>query len=134
MIIGDITEEKWQTALATQNSNTIEELIDRATALDAISAKQEHKKHSPKPQIRSSYTHDEQRCKYNQISHDVRDITCWRCGNKDHASFMCSLPPPPCGSTIAQPRNTSQQNQYSNRQTNAQILSSSSSTSSNNNT
>ncbi|GFS87199.1 uncharacterized protein NPIL_301411 [Nephila pilipes] len=43
MIIGDITDEKWQIALATQNSNTVEELIDRATALDAIrSAKQEH--------------------------------------------------------------------------------------------
>ncbi|GFQ89647.1 uncharacterized protein TNCT_508051 [Trichonephila clavata] len=36
MIIGDITEEKWQIALATQNSITVEELIDRATTLDAI--------------------------------------------------------------------------------------------------
>ncbi|GFR05115.1 uncharacterized protein TNCT_37241 [Trichonephila clavata] len=36
MIIGDITEEKWQIASATQNSITVEELIDRATALDAI--------------------------------------------------------------------------------------------------
>ncbi|GFS45867.1 uncharacterized protein NPIL_226541 [Nephila pilipes] len=64
MIIGDITKEKWQIALATQNSNTVEELIDRATALDAIrSAKQEHKKHSTKSQIRSSYTFDEQRLK-----------------------------------------------------------------------
>ncbi|KAF8792329.1 Retrovirus-related Pol polyprotein like [Argiope bruennichi] len=135
MIIGDITEEKWQIALATQNTNTVEELIDRATALDAIrSAKQEHKKHSPKSQIRSSYTHDEQRRKYNPVTDDVRDITCWRCGNKGHASFMCSLPPPPRGSTIAQPRNTSQQNQYTNSQTNAQIPSSSSSTSSDNNT
>ncbi|KAF8784274.1 hypothetical protein HNY73_009977 [Argiope bruennichi] len=61
-------------------------------------------------------------------------ITCWRCGNKGHASFMCSLPPPPRGSTIAQPRNTSRQNQYTNSQTNAQITSSSSSTSSDNNT
>ncbi|GFS53856.1 uncharacterized protein NPIL_442191 [Nephila pilipes] len=44
MIIGDITDEKWHIALATQNSNTVEELIDRATALDAIrSAKQNHK-------------------------------------------------------------------------------------------
>ncbi|GFS34536.1 uncharacterized protein NPIL_466681, partial [Nephila pilipes] len=65
MIICDITDEKWQIALATQNSNTVEELIDRATALDAIrSAKQEHKKHSTKSQIRSSYTYDEQRRKY----------------------------------------------------------------------
>ncbi|GFV76702.1 uncharacterized protein TNCV_4729221 [Trichonephila clavipes] len=61
MIVDDITEEKWQIALATKNSNTVEELIDRPTALDAIrSAKQEHKKrHSPKPQNRSSYIHDE---------------------------------------------------------------------------
>ncbi|GFU07485.1 putative gypsy-29-i dr [Nephila pilipes] len=133
MIIGDITEEKWQIALATQNSNTVEELIDRATALDAIrSAKQEHKKHSTKSQIRSSYTYDEQCRKYNPITDDVRDITCWRCGIKGHASFMCSLPPPPRSSTIAQPRNTSRQNQYSNSQTSAQFPSSSSSTSSNN--
>ncbi|GFY48160.1 uncharacterized protein TNIN_135721 [Trichonephila inaurata madagascariensis] len=92
-------------ALATQTSNTVEELIDMTTALDAIRiAKQEHKKHhSPKPQIRSSYTHDEQRHKYNLITDDVRYITCWRCGNKGHASFLCSLPPPPRGSTIAQP-------------------------------
>ncbi|GFS97393.1 uncharacterized protein NPIL_366981 [Nephila pilipes] len=133
MIIGDITDEKWQIALATQNSNTVEELIDRATALDAIrSAKQEHKKHSTKSQIRS-YTYDEQRRKYNPITDDVRDITCWRCGIKGHASFMCSLPPPPPrGSTIAQPRNTSQQNQYSKSQTSAQFPSSSSLTSSNN--
>ncbi|GFQ83030.1 hypothetical protein TNCT_302511 [Trichonephila clavata] len=45
---------------------------------------------------------------------------------------MCSLPPPPRGSTIAQPRNTSRQNQYSNSQTSAQIMSSSSSINSNN--
>ncbi|GFS71724.1 uncharacterized protein NPIL_550271 [Nephila pilipes] len=133
MIIGDITDEKWQIALATQNSNTVEELIDRATALDAIrSAKQEHKKHSTKSQIRSFYTYDEQRRKYNPITDDVRDITCWRCGIKGHASFMCSLPPPPRGSTIAQPRNTSRQNQYSNSQISAQFPSSSCSTSSNN--
>ncbi|GFT03666.1 retrovirus-related Pol polyprotein from transposon 17.6 [Nephila pilipes] len=109
------------------------QLIDRATALDAIrSAKQEHKKHSTKSQIRSSYTYDEQRHKYNPITDDVRDIVCWRCGIKGHASFMCSLPPPPCGSTIAQPRNMSRQNQYSNSQTSVQFPSSSSSTSSNN--
>ncbi|GFS68843.1 putative gypsy-29-i dr [Nephila pilipes] len=45
---------------------------------------------------------------------------------------MCSLPLPPRGSTIAQPRNTSRQNQYSNSQTSAQFPSSSSSTTSNN--
>ncbi|GFU15457.1 uncharacterized protein NPIL_556161 [Nephila pilipes] len=122
MIIGNITEEKWQIALATQNLNTVEELIDRATALDAIRrAKQEHKKHSTKSQIRSSYTYDEQRRKYNPITDDIRDITYWRCGIKGHASFMCSLPPPPRGSTIAQPRNTPRQIQYSNSQTSAQF-------------
>ncbi|GFX59239.1 uncharacterized protein TNCV_4304711 [Trichonephila clavipes] len=36
MIIGDVTEEKWQIALATQISDTAEELVDRATSLDAI--------------------------------------------------------------------------------------------------
>ncbi|GBO02941.1 hypothetical protein AVEN_82182-1 [Araneus ventricosus] len=36
MIIFDITEEKWKIALATQNSTTLEELIDRATAHDSI--------------------------------------------------------------------------------------------------
>ncbi|GBM29616.1 hypothetical protein AVEN_130093-1 [Araneus ventricosus] len=35
MIIGGITEEKWQIASATQNSTTVEALIDR-TSLDAI--------------------------------------------------------------------------------------------------
>ncbi|GFU27484.1 uncharacterized protein NPIL_369101, partial [Nephila pilipes] len=111
---------------------SLRKVIFKATALDAIrSAKQERKKHSTKSQIRSSYTYDEQRRKYNPITDDVRDITCWRCGIKDHASFMCSLPPPR-GSTIAQPRNTSRQNQYSNSQTSAQFPSSSSSTSSNN--
>ncbi|GFV27396.1 uncharacterized protein TNCV_3795911 [Trichonephila clavipes] len=78
MMIGDITEEKWQSALATQNSNTVEELTDGATALDAFrSSKQKHKKHhSPKPEIRSSYTHDERRRKYNPITDDVRYNTC----------------------------------------------------------
>ncbi|GFX60472.1 uncharacterized protein TNCV_1181911 [Trichonephila clavipes] len=46
MIIGDITEKKWQIALAPQNSNIVEELIDWTTALNAIhSAEQKHKKH-----------------------------------------------------------------------------------------
>ncbi|GFS79844.1 RT_RNaseH_2 domain-containing protein [Trichonephila clavipes] len=105
----------------------------RGTALDAIrNAKQEHKiPHSPKAQIRS-YTNDEQRRKYNAITDDLRDITCWRCGNKGHASFMCNLQPLPRGSTISQPRSTPQQNQYSNSETSAQIRSSSSSTCSNN--
>ncbi|GFX71896.1 transposable element Tcb1 transposase [Trichonephila clavipes] len=109
MTIGDITEEKWQIALATQNSNTVEELIDRATALDAIcSAKQEHKKHhSPKPQTLNLFIHMMNSVFFTSSSRS---------------------------STIAQPRNTSQQNQYSNSQTRAQIPSSSSSTSSNNNT
>ncbi|GFU29380.1 uncharacterized protein TNCV_1239831 [Trichonephila clavipes] len=43
-IIGDVTEEKWQFALATQNSSTVEELIDRAMTHDAVrSVKQENK-------------------------------------------------------------------------------------------
>ncbi|GFW93800.1 uncharacterized protein TNCV_4220811 [Trichonephila clavipes] len=36
IFIGEIKEEKWQIALAIQNSNTVERLIDRATALDTI--------------------------------------------------------------------------------------------------
>ncbi|GBL88570.1 hypothetical protein AVEN_195585-1 [Araneus ventricosus] len=44
MIIGDITEEKRQIALVTQNYSTVEELIDRATAIDAIRNMQHEKK------------------------------------------------------------------------------------------
>ncbi|GFT68730.1 uncharacterized protein NPIL_142451 [Nephila pilipes] len=86
MITGDITEEKWQIDLATQNSITVEELIDRAIALDAIqSALQEKKPYqSPKSQMRSFNRHDEQRHKYNPATDDVRNITCWRCGDKGH--------------------------------------------------
>ncbi|GFQ90393.1 uncharacterized protein TNCT_466241 [Trichonephila clavata] len=111
MIIGDITEEKWQIALATQNSITVEELIDRATALDKIRSTIQDKKpyQSPKSQMRSFYSRDEQRHKYNPSTDDVRNITCWHCGDKGHASFMCSLPPPERGSPIAPPRNTSRQ-------------------------
>ncbi|GFS72450.1 uncharacterized protein NPIL_649651 [Nephila pilipes] len=111
MIIGDITEEKWQIALATQNSITVEELIDRAIALDAIRSAIEEKKpyQSQKSQMRSFNRYDEQRHKYNPATDDVRNITCWRCGDKGHASFMCSLPPPERGSPIAPPRNTSRQ-------------------------
>ncbi|GFU37067.1 CCHC-type domain-containing protein [Nephila pilipes] len=104
MIIGDITEEKWQIALATQNSITVEESIDRATALGAIrSVKQENKL---KFQSRFLNTRMEQRCKYNIATDDVLNITCWRCGYKSHASFMCILPPPERESPIALPRNT----------------------------
>ncbi|KAF8797133.1 hypothetical protein HNY73_001436 [Argiope bruennichi] len=62
MMIVDNTEEKWQIALATQNYITVEELIDRATALDAIrSTKQEKKPYQfPKSQSRSFNTRDEQ--------------------------------------------------------------------------
>ncbi|GFQ94655.1 reverse transcriptase domain-containing protein [Trichonephila clavata] len=65
MIIGDITEEKWQIALATQNSITVEDLIDRATALDAIRSTIQDKMpyQSPKSQMRSFYIRDEQRHK-----------------------------------------------------------------------
>ncbi|GFS53422.1 uncharacterized protein NPIL_44271 [Nephila pilipes] len=111
MIIGDITERKWQIALATQNSITVEELIDRAIALDAIRSAIEEKKpyQSPKSQMRSFNRYDEQRHKYNPATDNVRNITCWRCGDKGHGSFMCSLPPPERGSPIAPPRNTSRQ-------------------------
>ncbi|GBO09615.1 hypothetical protein AVEN_146280-1 [Araneus ventricosus] len=44
MIIGDITEEKRQIALVTQNYATVKELIDRATAIDAIRNMQHEKK------------------------------------------------------------------------------------------
>ncbi|GFR10140.1 uncharacterized protein TNCT_66151 [Trichonephila clavata] len=111
MIIGDITVEMWQIALATQNSITVEELIDRATALDAIQSTIQDKKpyQSPKSQMRYFYSRDEQRHKYNPSTDDVRNITCWRCRDKGHASCMCSLPPPERGSPIAPPRNTSRQ-------------------------
>ncbi|GFT68867.1 uncharacterized protein NPIL_617761 [Nephila pilipes] len=83
MIIGDITEEKWQIALTTQNAITVEELIDRAIALDAIrSAIQEKKSYqSLKSQMRYFNRHDEQRHKYNPATDDVRNITCWQCGD-----------------------------------------------------
>ncbi|GFW07993.1 uncharacterized protein TNCV_2977621 [Trichonephila clavipes] len=59
MIIGNVTEEKWQTALTTQNSDTVEKLIDRATSLNAIrTVKQENKKQSSIPQLRYFSTHD----------------------------------------------------------------------------
>ncbi|GFQ69158.1 uncharacterized protein TNCT_37691, partial [Trichonephila clavata] len=134
MIIGDITEEKWQIALATQNSTTVEELIDRATALDAIRSTIQDKKpyQSPKSQMRSFYSRDEQRHKYNPSTNDVRNITCWRCGDKGHASFMCSLPPPERGSPIAPPRNTSREIQE--KQINISPPSTSGSTSSYNKT
>ncbi|XP_023243381.1 uncharacterized protein LOC111641443 [Centruroides sculpturatus] len=127
MIIGDITEEKWQIALATQNSNTVEELIDRAMALDAIRNMQhEYKSRQPygsrpSPKITpiSSNPYNEQLRKYNPETDDLRDITCWRCGTRGHASFMCSLPPPQKGSPIARPKNSpSRFEEIQNRQTN----------------
>ncbi|GFV13324.1 uncharacterized protein TNCV_3656441 [Trichonephila clavipes] len=36
MTVGGVTEEKWQIALATQKFDTVEELVDRATSIDAI--------------------------------------------------------------------------------------------------
>ncbi|GFU15320.1 uncharacterized protein NPIL_11611 [Nephila pilipes] len=132
MIIGDITEEKWQIASATKNSITVKELIDRAIALDVIrSAIQEKKPYQfPKSQMRSFNRHDEQRHKYIPATDDVRNITCWRCGDKGHVSFMCNLPPPERGSPIASPRNISLQIQYN--QMDIQLPSFSSSTSSHN--
>ncbi|GBL81692.1 hypothetical protein AVEN_93472-1 [Araneus ventricosus] len=67
MIIDYITEENWQIALATQNSTTVEELIDRATALDAIRNTQHENRSclsygsrsSPKFQSSPTYAHSE---------------------------------------------------------------------------
>ncbi|GFR13552.1 uncharacterized protein TNCT_2391 [Trichonephila clavata] len=134
MIIGDITEEKWQVVLATQNSITVEELFDRATALDAIRSTIQDKKiyQSPKSQMRSFYSRDKQRHKYNPSTDDIRNITCLHCGDKGHASFMCSLLPPERGSPIAPPRNTSRQIQ--DNQINISPPSTSRSTSSHNKT
>ncbi|GFV66506.1 uncharacterized protein TNCV_2271691 [Trichonephila clavipes] len=97
MIIGDITEEKWQIALATQNSNTVEELIDRSTTLDAIhSAKQDHKKHhSPKPQIIYSYTHDKQRRKYNPITVTTFEVLLVGDVETKVMHLLSAVPPPP---------------------------------------
>ncbi|GFX69137.1 hypothetical protein TNCV_3563131 [Trichonephila clavipes] len=58
-IIRDISEEKWQLALAVQKSNTVEVLIDRETALDAIrSVKLDNRKQSSKPQFIYFSQHD----------------------------------------------------------------------------
>ncbi|GBN85663.1 hypothetical protein AVEN_171882-1 [Araneus ventricosus] len=127
MIIGDITEEKWQIALATQNSTTGEELIDRATALDTIRNTQHENKSlysycsrsSPKLQSRLIYSHSEDLRKYNPATDDVRENTCWRCREKGHASFMGYLTSPQPGSPVAPIRNTSRQSQDSNNQRNA---------------
>ncbi|GFX53016.1 putative gypsy-29-i dr [Trichonephila clavipes] len=130
-IIGDVTEEKWQIALATQNSDTVEELIDRATSLDAIrSVKQENKKQSSRPQLRSFSTHDVHLHKYNPTTDNIQDINCWQCGRKGHASFMCHLPPPPRGSSVVRPS----QFQEPSSQVNAPLLSSSGSINHGNNT
>ncbi|GBM28668.1 hypothetical protein AVEN_638-1 [Araneus ventricosus] len=51
--------------------------------------------------------------KYNPATDDNRDITCWRCGDKGHASFMCNLPRPQRGFPIAPLRNTSRFSQDS---------------------
>ncbi|GFX28116.1 hypothetical protein TNCV_424431 [Trichonephila clavipes] len=81
MIIGDVTEEKWQIALAIQNSGTVEELGDRATSLDAIlNVKQENKKQSLRPQLRSFSTPDVHLHKYNPTTDNIQDINCWQCG------------------------------------------------------
>ncbi|GBM35631.1 hypothetical protein AVEN_244519-1 [Araneus ventricosus] len=55
---------------------------------------------------------------YNPETDDVRNLTCWRCGDEGHASFMCNLPPPQPGLTIAPLRNTSRHSQDSNDQRN----------------
>ncbi|GBM74692.1 hypothetical protein AVEN_77558-1 [Araneus ventricosus] len=62
--------------------------------------------------------HSEERPKYNSATDNVRDITCWRCGTKRLASFMCNLLPPQRGSPIATLRNTSCHSQDSNNQRN----------------
>ncbi|GBN07285.1 hypothetical protein AVEN_58118-1 [Araneus ventricosus] len=117
---------KWEIALATQNSTIVEELIDREATLDAIRNTQHEKKShysygsrsSPKLQSKHTYKHTQELHKYNPTADDVRDITCWRCGVKGHASFTCNLPPPQRGSHIAPLRNTSRHSQDSNNQRN----------------
>ncbi|GBN27858.1 hypothetical protein AVEN_224225-1 [Araneus ventricosus] len=100
MIIGDITEEERQIALATQISTTLEELIDRTTALDAIRNAQ----HENSEEVR----------KYNPATDDVRDITCWRCGRFIYVQFT----PSSKRFTNSSQRNTSLHSQDSNNQRN----------------
>ncbi|GFV68785.1 putative gypsy-29-i dr [Trichonephila clavipes] len=120
-IIGDVTEEKWQIALVTPNSDTVEELVDRATSLDAIRTfKQENKKQSSGPQLRSFSAHNVHLHKDNPTTDNIQDINCWRCGRKDHASFICHLSPPPRGSSVVKP------NQFQELSSQANVLLSSS--------
>ncbi|GBN70326.1 hypothetical protein AVEN_232672-1 [Araneus ventricosus] len=49
---------------------------------------------SSKLQSRPTYSHSEELLKYNPSTDGIRNITCWRCGNKGHTSFICNLPPP----------------------------------------
>ncbi|GFQ74638.1 uncharacterized protein TNCT_34331 [Trichonephila clavata] len=125
-----ITDKEHNTKI-TLNSNTVGELIDRATALDAIrSVKQENKRQSSRPQFRSFSIHDEYHHKYNPATDNIQDINCWRCGRKGHVSFMCHLPPPPRRSSVDRPS----QFRESNSHANAPLLSSSGSTNRANNT
>ncbi|GBM52321.1 hypothetical protein AVEN_126399-1 [Araneus ventricosus] len=73
---------------------------------------------SPKFQSRPTYSHSEELHKYNPATDDIRDITCWRCGDKNHASFMYNLLPSQPESPIAPPRNIPQSSQDSNNQSN----------------
>ncbi|GBL99232.1 hypothetical protein AVEN_140692-1 [Araneus ventricosus] len=77
MIIGKIAEEKWQIALATQNSTTVEELIDIATALDAFRNMQHEDRSRPSygsPKFHShNYSHSKELQKYNPATYDIRD-------------------------------------------------------------
>ncbi|GBN07286.1 hypothetical protein AVEN_58119-1 [Araneus ventricosus] len=67
---------------------------------------------------KETYSHTQELHKYSPTTDDVRDITCWRCGVKGHASFTCNLPPPQRCSHIAPLRNTSRHSEDSNNQRN----------------
>ncbi|GBM99797.1 hypothetical protein AVEN_126147-1 [Araneus ventricosus] len=73
---------------------------------------------SPTFQSRHTYSHSEEIHKYNSATDDIRNSTCWRCGYKEQASFMCNLPPPQPGSSIAPLRNLPRFSQDSNNQRN----------------
>ncbi|GFW53667.1 uncharacterized protein TNCV_4815681 [Trichonephila clavipes] len=104
-------------------SDTVEELIDRATSLDAIqSVKQENKKQSSRPQLRSFSTHDVYLHKYNSTTDNFKILIT---GDVD-AKVM----PPPRGSSVVLPS----QFQEPSSQANAPLLSSSGSINHENNT
>ncbi|GBM68710.1 hypothetical protein AVEN_69126-1 [Araneus ventricosus] len=70
---------------------------------------------SPKFQSRPAYSRSEELHKYNSATDDIRNITCWACEGKGHASFLCNLQSPQPGSPIAPPRNIPRFSQDSNK-------------------